>query len=640
MASMARQQKKTIEETYVHLDLLSHILKRPGMYIGSIKNETKSFFLYDAEDEQLSLREIEYVPSILKIIDEVISNSCDEYRRSTNLGLTTVSVTIDNNGSVTVRDNGGIPVVKHKVAGVYVPEYIFSNLMTGSNFDDTENRTGIGQNGIGSKTAAIFSTHFSVFTADSKHSYYRSWKNNMRDMNDDMKVKTTSDHFTEISFNIDFSQFENIDSLSDDFIDIIEKRCIDAAAANIGLSVSFKHTCNGDCVSESSWQFSNFMEYIELYGNYVNIDDVITFSDSQKSVWFFPDGNINIGFVNGAECSNGTHIKEIHGIINECVSSYIASKKKLEMSPRYVEGKYSTFCMLHVDNPAFDSQTKDTLTTPVSKFITTESDYKFVMPKKFLDDICKSDIIDTVVDWVKQKQEVEDQKNIRKLNKDAKKKVRDSDKFIDANSRNRIERELWIYEGLSAASCHRISRNPQTQAAYLLRGVTLNCISLTASKIMQNRELSDLVSIIGLQWGVKNKKEDLNFNKIVIATDADHDGDKIAALLLVFFNRFPELFEYGIICRSISPIMIATKGSENINIYTFKEYKEREKELKGYSIKYAKGLGSLNNQQYKEMLQHPILHVYNKDELSEQSLNRWFGKGVAKERKHVLKEEV
>ena len=639
MATATVKQKKTIEETYVHLDLLSHILKRPGMYIGSIKNETKNFFLLD-EENLFSVRETEYVPSILKIIDEVISNSCDEFRRPTNFGLTDISVTIDNNGSVKVKDNGGIPVVKHKVAGVYVPEYIFSNLMTGSNFDDTENRAGIGQNGIGSKTAAIFSTDFSVYTADGKHSYFRSWKDNMRKMNDDLQVKTSKEHFTEISFRIDFSQFEGIDCLTDDFIDIIEKRCVDAAAANLGLSVEFIHNDDSEEVKKSNWKFNDFSEYIELYSNYVNIDDMVSFSDKQKSVWFFPDGNINIGFVNGAECSNGTHIKEIHGIINDAVSSYITQKKKLEILPKFVDGKYSTFCMLHVDNPTFDSQTKDTLTTPVSKFITGEDDYKFTLPKKFLDDVCKSDVVDTVIDWFKQKQEVEDQKNLRKLNKDAKKKVSNNDKYIEANSRNRFERELWIYEGNSAQTGFRMSRNPQTQAAYMLRGVTLNSYGLSASKVMSNKELADLVSIIGLQWGQKNKKEDLNFNKIIIATDADHDGDKIAGILLVFFNKFPELFEYEMICRSMSPIMIATKGTEKIKIYTFKEYKEREKELKGYEIKYAKGLGSLNNEEYKEMIQHPMLHVYRRDEMAEQSINRWFGKGVAKERRHVLKDEV
>ena len=91
---------------------------------------------------------------------------------------------------------------------------------------------------------------------------------------------------------------------------------------------------------------------------------------------------------------------------------------------------------------------------------------------------------------------------------------------------------------------------------------------------------------------------------------------------------------------ALSKVDSVSKGSENINIFTYKEYHEREKELKGYTIKYAKGLGSLNNQQYKEMMQNPTFHFFTKDDLSEQTLNRWFGKGIAKTRRDVLKTEV
>ena len=633
-------KEKTIEEKYQHLDEISHILKRSGMFIGSIKNEPKAFFLYNLEFSKFEIREIEYVPALLKLCDEVISNSCDEFRRESNMGLTEMTVTIDNNGQFKVRDNGGIPVVKHKTANMMLPDFLFGQLRTSSNYDDTEARDVVGTNGLGNKLSAIFSKFFSIHTADKKKSFYHSWSDNMRTVNDDTQIKMCRDHFTESTYHFDLQRFENIDQLSDDFIDVIEKRCIDAAAANIGLTVKFVHTYNNETVHSSEWQFESFDQYIDLYSNYVDTGTCIHTADEQKSVWFFPDGNINIGFVNGAECSSGTHIRAIHNAVNDAVASYITTKKKLDIQPKYVDGKYSTFCTFHVDNPTYDSQTKDTLTTPVAKFDTRTPNYSFSISKKFLDEICKSDIVDTVVDWFKQKQEVEDQKNLRKLNKDAKKKILRNDKFIDANSRNRLDRELWIFEGDSAQAGFRMARNPQKQAAYMLRGVTLNTIEATASKIMANKELSDLISIIGLQWGKKNLKEDLNFNRIVIASDADPDGDKIAAILLVFFNKFPELFEYEMICRSISPIMIATKDESVIKIFSFKEYEEREKELKGYQIKYAKGLGSLNNVQYKEMMQNPILHIYRKDEQTDATLNRWFGKGIAKDRRNVLKTEV
>lgn len=635
------KKDKTIEEKYQSLSEIDHILLRSGMYVGSIKNETSNRFIYNPEDAQMVMKEVEYVPAILKIIDEIISNSCDEFRRTSNMGLTEISVKIDNTGEVVIRDNGGIPVAMHKNAKMYVPEFIFSCLRVSSNYDDTENRDVIGLNGLGSTLTAIFSSYFSVHTADRKKSYFRSWENNLKKKNNDEKIKVCKDHFTELHFKIDFSKFEDVSELSDDFIDVIEKRCIDAAAANSGLTVKFEHLRESVTVRSSEWRFDKFEQYIDLYSGYIDVASSISFSDKQKSVWVFPDGSINIGFVNGAECSKGTHIKAVHGEVNSAVASYISSKKKLEVQPRQIDDKYSCFCILHVDNPTFDSQTKDTLTTPVSKFEAGNPDYRFSVPKKFLDEICKSEIVDTVIDWFKQKQEVEDQKTLRKLNKDAKKKIARNDKFIDANSRKREERELWIFEGDSAQAGFRKARDPQRQAAYMLRGVTLNTIDATPSKVMSNKELADLVSIIGLQWGQKNQKENLNFHRIIISTDMDFDGSKISGILLVFFNKFPELFEYGMIMRSISPIMIASKkGCDDVKIYSMKEYKEKEKQLRGYTYKYAKGLGSLDDSQYKEMIQQPMFTVFDKDELADMGFKKWFGKKDVKSRRSGLESEV
>ena len=587
----------------------------------------------------MEIKDTKYVPAILKIIDEVISNSCDEYRRPGNLGLNTLDVIIDNNGYVKITDNGGIPVVKHKEAGIYVPEFIFGKLMTSSNYDDNENRNVVGTNGIGSKISSIFSTNFSIYTADGKKSYYRSWCNNMQTINDDLKVETCKNHFTETTFNIDFNRFDDVVELSDDFINIIEKRCIDAAAANIGLTVSFKHIKNNNIIRNSSWHFNNFEEYIELYSEFIN-DEVIKFSDKQKSVWIYPDGNINIGFVNGAECSKGTHIKAIRNEINTAVSSYILNKNKIDIGgAKNVDNKYSLFCTYHVDNPAYDSQTKECLTTPVEKFENNPK-YKFNIPDSFLKDITKSEIINLVLDWYKTKCEAEDQKTLRKLNKDAKKKVRSSEKFIDCTSKKREERELWIFEGNSASSSFRTARFPDKQCGYLLKGKILNVSGLSPSKIMENKELSDLVNIIGLQWGEKTNVKELKINRIVICTDADEDGSAIAGLLLNFFNIWPELFENHIVCRSISPIIVAKKVNDIKKYYTIPEYKADEKNLKGYSIKYLKGIGSQTDDLARDMFQRPIFHYFTKDEMADISLNSWFGKNQAHERRNLLKKDV
>lgn len=631
---------KKIEEKYKELSEKQHILHRPGMWIGSIKYEESQQFIYDTEDAKMKVADIMYIPAMIKLVDEVISNSCDEFRRKENLGLNKIHIIINSNGYITIRDNGGIPIVKHKTADVWLPEFLFGRLRSSSNYDDTEERDVVGTNGVGGSLVNVMSKQYEITSADGKKQYHRTWSNNM-EMNDDLKISVTCDHFTETKFLLDYDRFDEKDEsyITEDFIAIIEKRCIDAAAANPGLTTIFEYIEDNKSIRKAKWNFKTFEEYIELYSDYIDQDNVISFKDKQKQVWVYPDGGLNIGFVNGAECSKGTHIKAIRDEINKAIAVQILQKNKIDVGPRNVDNKYTMFCIYHVANPSYDSQLKTCLTTPIERF-SLEKDYKFSIPDKFIKECCKSEIVNIVIDWYKQKVEVEDQKTIRKLNKQAKTKIRNSDKFIDANTKVRKDRELWIFEGFSAASAFRQCRSPQTQAAYLLKGKVLNINGLGPTKIMSNQELSDLITIIGLQWGQKNKPDELNFGKIVICTDADEDGSSICGLLLNFFNLFPELYENQMICRSISPIITAEKGNDLKKYYTLGDYKKEESKLKGYKITYLKGLGTQTNRLYKEMLQQPIFHYFTKDDLADLSLRSWFGKGNASERKAMLKDDV
>ena len=634
------RKKKSIEEIYKSMDPIEHIILRPGMYIGSVKNEPKQMFIYSDDENKMILKDVDYTPALVKLLDEIISNSCDEYRRETNMGLTEISVIMDKSGLVTIKDNGGIPVVKHKEAKVYIPEFIFGQLRTSSNYDDTENRDVIGTNGLGSKICNIFSENFSIYTADGKKSFFRSWKNNMRVINDDLKIKTCKEHFTESKFKIDFSKFECGNEFSDDFISIIEKRCIDAAASNIGLKINFKYTDNNKVLKNTKWKFKSFDEYIELYSDYIDISEKIKFKDEIMDIYIFPETGLNVTFVNGAECSKGTHVKAVRELINNFISDYMRSKEKIEITNKNIDNKYSLFGLFKINNPTYDSQTKDQLTNQVDKF-SVNPKYKLKLSDIFLKSIIKSEIKNIIIDWYKQKAEVEDQKILRKLNKQAKSNIKNNDKFIDANSKKSTEKELFIFEGLSARSGFRNARNPQTQAAYLLKGVILNTTNMSPSKIMENKELSDIVSIVGLQWG--NEKLDvkkLNFGKIVIATDADFDGSHICGLLLSFFNNWPELYDNKIICRCITPIIIAYKGNDIQKFYKLEDFKKKEKSLKGYKIKYAKGLGSLSNEEYKDMLQNPYYYYFKKDDCADMNLRLWFNKGIANERKNTMKDII
>ena len=631
--------KKSIEQKYKAMSEIDHCLSRPGMWIGSVRDEERQSFVYDDETGKMTMKTVTYVPAMLKLVDEVLSNSCDEFRRKDNMGLDEVRVSINTDKStITIRDNGGIPVVKHKEAGCYVPEFIFGRLRTSSNYDDTEDRAVVGTNGVGSSLTVIFSKVFKVTTADKKNQLSVTWENNMSEKSEP-DISKSNDHFTETSFVLDFNRFEQTSGsgLTDDFVNILHKRAIDAAAANPGLTVIWE--CNGQ---KDKWKFKKFEEYMELYDDFYDPETVFSMKDDKKQVWVCPGSSIDVAFVNGAECSRGTHLKAVRLPLGKAIAEVLKKKHKIDVTVNNISNKYGIFGIFDISNPAYSSQTKEELTTAEDTFY--KDGTKFDIPEDFLKKATKSEIVDIVVDWHKQKTEAEDQAKIRKLNREAKKLLR-SDKFINCNSKRKEDR---VYEGDSAGSAFRTCRNPMTQAAYFMRGVPKNVWGLTATQVMKNQVFNDIVNIIGLQWGEYNKKENLKFSKIVIGSDMDPDGSHIAGLLMLFFNHFPELFEQKMVCRLISPFIVANKGKrgtksfESIPFNSLEEFKAMEKKLKGYEIKHVKGLGTLNKEESKEMYKNPIYNYFTKDEAADLVFKKWFAKDAdgAKIRKGMMKDTV
>lgn len=632
--------KKSIEEKYTQLSEREHILLRSGMYIGSIKEEEQQTFVYDDNQGKMTIEDITYSPGMLKLFDEILSNSCDEFRRKDNMGLTQIEVTIDLSEKaknyITIKDNGGIPIVKHKTAGVYVPEFIFGQLRTSSNYDDNEDRNVIGTNGLGAVLSCIFSKVFNVESADGKNKIEVEWTDNMGKKSKP-KVEPSKKHYTQTSFLIDFDRFDqNEKGITEDFIKIIHKRCIDAAAANLGLKVTFT-LLDDEGKHETDWKFKKFEEYIDLYSDYIEEDDMIAYKDDRKQFWICPNSSIDVAFVNGAECSKGTHIKAVRGPIGHAVAEVLKKKHKIEVTNKGIDNKYGIFGVFDISNPSYNSQTKEELTVAQENFYKDGS--TFDIPEDFLKKVQRSEIVDLVLDWYRQKQEAEDMAKIRKLNRESKKLLR-SDKFINCTSRISLEKELWVYEGDSAHTGARMARNPQTQATYRLRGVPLNTIGMTPTQVMKNQCFNDIVNILGLQWGEYNKIENLKFGKFIITSDADYDGDKIAGILICFLNHFPELFEQGMIYRVVTPIISAVKGKDKRLYYNREDFDKDVKKLNGYVIKYLKGVGSQDDDSYKLMMQNPHLIKFTKDDLADMMLRKWFGKGQADTRKSMLKESV
>ena len=212
-SSTTKTNNNTTTEKYQKLDPVSHVLLRPGMYVGPTTRTKQQLWLPSSTTPtRMVLQEASYIPALYKIFDEIIVNAADNYQRDST--MTSIDVRFDRaTDTISVRNDGqGIPVRLHETEQVYVPELVLGNLLTGSNFDDTEGRLTGGAHGFGAKLTNIFSTSFTVETADTQRKllYTQTWTNNMRTRGEPAIVplpKTVASDYTMVSFTPDFPRF-------------------------------------------------------------------------------------------------------------------------------------------------------------------------------------------------------------------------------------------------------------------------------------------------------------------------------------------------------------------------------------------------------------------------------------------------
>jgi len=612
----------SIEKKYQKLTDTEHVLLRPGMYIGSIKPQTEEVYLLDKRSYRFTPKEITYNPGFLKLFDEIVSNSVDEHKRNRKLNQIKININLETN-YISIWDNGGIPVEIHKEYDEWVPEMIFSNLKTGSNFDDTEDRIVVGTNGVGSTLTNIFSKEFVIDTCDGKKRFTQTFKDNMSSRTKP-KIKNQKRGFTEITYLPDFERFgmKKIDKAS---LLMIEKRLYDLAASNPKLKI----TLNDEVIS-----FRNFKAYAEMYTTPV-------FYEESKN-WKIGIGHSNSGFkavsfVNSVETKDGgTHVNNVSWQITQFLREKIKRKHRVDVKPSELRQHLFLFIDCTIINPAFSSQTKEKLITQPSEFGSTHE-----LSERTLRQVLNSEIIQSVLDWIQRKKAAEERAKLRKLNKglDKKKVV----KLIDAKKRgDRSKCTLAIFEGDSASSAFRRYRDPQTQGAFPLRGKFINVREIADSKVVQNKEVQSLMAAIGLKIG--HEPKDLRYGKILLYTDADVDGNSISALLINFLGKYwPELFEEGRVCKVETPLMVAKKGKETLSFYSDEEYKEwetKQRSLKSWDIEYKKGLAALEDEEYKEIIKNPQVFILTKDNEFDSTLDIWFSKDSTPRKKKILGEDV
>lgn len=613
--------KKNIEDKYKVLDQISHVLLRPGTYVGSNKPNKSNRFIINKN--QIDTQEITFIPSFLKIFDEVIVNSIDEHKR--NPKLNRIDVFVDKE-KITIKDNGGIPVIMHKKHKQYVPEVVFGNLMSGSNYNDGDKRKVAGLNGLGAKLANIFSEKFIITTCDGKKQFTQTYTNNMRKRNK-ASVKSSKLNKTEITFYPDFKQFD-IDEIDEHHYKMIEKRVYDLAGCNPKINIYF---------NKKKINFKSFKDYVKLYK-----DDFI-YEESKDKNWNIAISNSENGFQqvsfsNSTETyDGGTHLDYIlNQIINE-LRMFFKKKHKYDVKPSELKQHIFIFINSTVINPSFSSQTKEKLITEVKDFGT---EYK--VSKALIQSIIKSEIIESVLDWINQKKIAEENKVQRKLNsKLSKIKV---DKLIDAKGKTRWKCSLSIFEGDSASSSFRKFRTPELMGSFSLGGKFINVSDISNKKLVNNKEAVNLMAAIGLKLGKDVNIKDLRYGRILLYMDADTDGNSIAAQLMNFFYTYwPELFERKMIYKAETPIVVAQlkvkKGKgKKLLFYTNEEYQKwlSKADVKKWEIKYKKGLAALVDDEYKDIIQDPKLTLLEIDKGTKDLLNTWFGKSSDLRKKELL----
>lgn len=575
---------------------VEHIKKRSGMYIGSSANEAHERFMFG------EYKSVTYVPGLVKLIDEIIDNSVDEAIRTNFKFANKIDVQIKGN-KVIVEDNGrGIPQdmvetpTGEKLPG---PVAAWTIPKAGGNFgEDAERKTG-GMNGVGSSLTNIFSVTFAGATCDGKNEIVvrcsngmenKSWSEVPLSKKEHVKAKTG----TVVSFIPDFTHFET-NALNEVYDDITLDRLQTLAV----VYPSIQFTFNNKKVD------GNFKKFAKQFGENVVIQETDNVSMAFTTS---PDGFRHLTYVNNLHTKNGGHHVEcVFDDICEFLLPGIKKKYKgIEVSKARVKECLTMIMFIRdMSNMRFDSQTKERLTSPFGEI----RSHIQIDAKKIALAILKDEglIMPIVEAALARKLAAEKAAETKAAKKASKAKVA---KHIKPNRYGNDDEEttLFLTEGDSAIGYLIEVRDRELHGGYPLRGKFINTWGMSASDILNNREAFDICAITGLTIG--EKATSTNYRNIAIMTDADVDGTgSIYPSLLAFFTQWPELFEQGRVRFVKTPIIIAAKGTKDEWYYDLAEYEKAKDRLKGYNIRYIKGLGSLKRDEYKRVITKPVYDV-------------------------------
>ena len=589
-----------------------HILKRPNMYIGNTNTiEKLDWFLIDDNKKKMIYKEMWYNAAYYKLINEILDNAVDEYIKTNGKYSNKIKITLKEDLTFIIKDNGrGLPTLPFKIGQKPQAYIAFTNLRAGSNFN--EERNSIGQNGVGASLTNVFSKYFYVKTSDENNCFIMTCENNMSNIKYNIKKKGRRG--TEIKFKLDDSKFDSIENITyTDIYNMILKRILE-----IRLTYNINFTVNNKQIKE------NILDYMSESSGSLSKDNY------QVSIYFIKDHK-NISYVNSLYTyDGGTHENYIIYKITAKLRELIKKKFKYDMKPTQIQQNFYCCISMKIKNPEFDSQNKTLL---INKDLNIDSN---IIEKMVVKSFKRN--IDYWKEILSEITNDAEEKNFKMMQKKQKKIIKDKiENYIDIEGRNYNNAILCIFEGLSAISNLMKVRDNKKHAGYSLKGKIANVYEMTNSEVLKNKEISEIMSICDLKFGDSSK---FKFKEIAICTDNDLDGCHIFVMIINFFIKyFPELIKKKKIVRYLSPIIGISKGKNKKFFYDIVDWKKIQHKYINWKYEYYKGLGSLDDQEYTEMINNPTKIIVSLDDEYKESIDMAFNHKRTDDRKKWLMED-
>jgi len=632
-----------------------HILDNPDTYIGSVEKVDSNLWILNDESNKIYEKNINYVPGLFKLFDEGIVNCRDHVVRmekacsesvANALPVSYIDISISENGTITmINDGNGIDVAMHPEHKIWIPEMIFGHLRTSTNYDKEEKKIVGGKNGFGFKLVLIWSEYGSIETIDHTRGlkYCQEFKNNLDVICPPVITKSgKTKPYTKIVFRPDYVRLGIPEGLHPDMISLLKKRVYDVAAIT---DKSLKVKYNSALVP-----VKNFQQYIDLYIGAK--EDALRVYEDAGERWEYAVGLsqnhefIQVSFVNGIHTAKGgKHVDYILGQITRKLSAFIEKKKKILVNATSIKEQLILFLRCDIENPAFDSQTKDFMNTPSTKFGSS-----CTVSDKFIEKLAKMGIMEAACALT----EVKENKAAKKSDGSKSKTVRGIPKLIDANwagTEKSGQCILIFCEGDSARSgivSGLSSDDRNTIGVYPLKGKLLNVRGEPVKKIAENKEISEIKKILGLEmekvYDPQSVATSLRYGKVMFMTDQDLDGSHIKGLCInLFQSEWASLIHIpGFIGFMNTPILKAKKGTQELSFYSDGEYKSwketmTEQMCASWKIKYYKGLGTSTGKEFKEYFANKkVVGFEYMGETSDNAIDLVFNKKRADDRKEWL----